>query len=127
VAGDLPTAVTALHGTLEKRGAEILASRPWDERKLIYPIGNQKKGLYYLIYIRCDANQIAEIEREYKLNESILRMMVIYIEPKWEEQMLAVAKDEHALALQGAASEDGIDGVDDFGGPPRRRRDEDKD
>ena len=50
--------------------------------------------------------------------------MVIAIDPKWEEPMLAVARDEHVLALQGATSEDGIDGVDDYGGPPRRRNDD---
>ena len=127
IAGDLPGAVHQLHGILEKHGSEILASRHWDERKLTYPIGNQKKGEYYLIYVRCDSKEIVNLEREFKLNEAILRYMVIAIDPKWEEPMLAVARDEHALALQGATSEDGIDGVDDFGGPPRRRGGEDKD
>ena len=38
-------------------------------------------------------------------NESILRMLILQIDPKLEETMLAVARDEHALALQ-AATED---------------------
>jgi small subunit ribosomal protein S6 len=123
IAGDLPAAVSQLHSTFEKHGSEILASRHWDERKLAYPIGHQKKGEYYLIYVRCDAKEVANIEREFKLNESILRYLIIYIDPKWEEQMLAVARDEHALALQGATTEDGIEGVDDY--MPRRRDDRD--
>jgi len=125
IAGDLPAAVHQLHAILEKHHGEILASRHWDERKLAYPIGNQKKGEYYLIYTRCDAKEIADIEREFKLNEAILRYLIIYIDPKWEEQMLAVARDEHALALQGATSDDSIDGFDDYGSMPRRRDDKD--
>ena len=50
IAGDLQGAVATIHASLEKHGCEILASRHWDERKLAYQIGNQKKGEYYLIY-----------------------------------------------------------------------------
>jgi small subunit ribosomal protein S6 len=114
VGSDVPAAIAQLHAVLEKNGAEILASRVWNEQRLIYPIRNQKKGLYYLIYVRCDSKKIVEVEREYKLNEAILRYMPIHIEPKWQEQMLAVAKDEHALALQ--VARDDID-TDDYGGP----------
>ena len=38
VAGDVPAAAQQLHALLEKNKAEILASRPWDERRLAYPI-----------------------------------------------------------------------------------------
>ena len=63
----------------------------------------------------------AKIERDFKLNENLVRYMVVNIDPKWEESMLAVAKDEHALALQIAVTDDSIDGMDDYSGPPRRR------
>ena len=104
---DVMGAVQVLHTTFEKHGAEILASRPWaDQRHLTYSIRHQKKGLYYLIYVRCDSNQIKEIEGDLKLNESLLRFLTVVIDPKWEEDMLAVAKDEHTLALQLASSDD---------------------
>ena len=56
VAGDVPGAAKQLHTILEKNNAEILASRPWDERRLAYPIRENnvvhKKGLFYLTYFR---------------------------------------------------------------------------
>ena len=107
--GDVPGAVQTLHSMLEKHGAEILASRHWNEQKLTYPIRHQKKGLYHLIYIRCESTKIVEIEGDLKLNETILRYLPVAIDAKWETEMLAVAQDEHALALQLGANEEAIE------------------
>jgi small subunit ribosomal protein S6 len=103
---DVMGAVQVLHTTFEKHGAEIMASRPWADHRLAYPIRHQKKGIYYLIYVRCDSNQIKEIEGDLKLNEALLRFITVVIDPKWEDDMLAVARDEHALALQLSANDD---------------------
>src|SRR5689334_20117579 len=73
VSGDVPTAAKQLHGLLEKNQAEILASRPWDERRLAYPIKKHKKGLYYLTYFRTDAKNLVALDRDCKLSELILR------------------------------------------------------
>jgi len=114
--GDVMAAVQTLHTTFEKHGSEILASRPWADQRLTYPIRHQKKGLYYLIYVRCDSNMVHEIEGDLKLNEQLLRFLTVVIDPKWEEEMLAIAKDDHALALQLAASDDSND---DYSSPRR--------
>lgn len=99
VAGDVANADKVLRGILEKNHAEVLVSRPWDERRLTYPIRNQKKGLYYLTYFSSEGKNLKPIERDCTLNEMILRMLVIKIHPKLVETMLAVAKGEHAVAL----------------------------
>jgi len=100
VGSDLEGARGQLHQTLEKYGAEILASRKWDDRKLAYPIKNQKKGIYYLIFFRCDSLKLHELETDFRLTEIILRHMVSAIDPKWYDEMLAVAQDDHRFALQ---------------------------
>src|SRR5499427_9876590 len=89
VAGDVNAASKQLHALLERNQAEVLASRPWDERRLAYPIKNHKKGLYYLTYFRTEGKNIVGIERDCKLNETILRLLVLRIEPKWVEPLLA--------------------------------------
>jgi small subunit ribosomal protein S6 len=124
VAGDVQAAAPQLHTILERNNAEILASRPWDERRLSYPIKNHKKGLYYLTYFRTEGKNLISIARDCALSELILRQMVLKIDPKLEENMLRVARDEHALALQAipeeaANGESGRgDGGEDF--HPRR-------
>jgi small subunit ribosomal protein S6 len=134
VAGDVPTAAKQLHGILEKHQAEILASRPWDDRRLSYPINGHKKGLYYLTYFRSEGKNLRPIESDVALNEMIIRSMVIKIEPKLVETMLALARDEHAMALHNVTDEpaedgavEGEDGDDRRGRRPRRPEHDDKD
>src|SRR5262249_44494408 len=125
-----PGAVQQLHGILERNHAEVLASRPWAEQRLAYPVKGQKKGQYYLIYFRTESKNVINIERDCALNEAILRMLILHIDPKLVELMLAVANDEHAMALQTVnepppGEEIEIPGMDlggEEGGRPRRGR-----
>lgn len=131
VAGDVPSAAKQLHGILEKHQAEILASRPWDERRLAFPIKGHKKGLYYLMYFSIDGKNLPEVERDFALNETILRTLTLLVDPKLLDTLLALARDEHAMALQavpddGESGRDGMGGDGDGyrGGPRRGRREE---
>ena len=77
VSGDIPAAAQQLHSVLERNHAEVLASRPWDERRLSYPIKGQKKGLYYLTYFKTEGKNLVGIEGDFALNEMVLRSLVI--------------------------------------------------
>ncbi|QVL32505.1 30S ribosomal protein S6 [Telmatocola sphagniphila] len=125
-----------LHVTLEKYGAQILASRPWSEKnegkldsRLAYPVKGHKKGTYYLAYFKADAAKLHEIEHDFRLNETILRHMVLNVDPKWETELLAVAQDEHRSSLQSLREDANVDaaleGID-MGGMGGGRRDRDR-
>jgi small subunit ribosomal protein S6 len=127
VAGDVPAAAAQLHGILQRNKVEVLASRPWEERRLAYPIKGHKKGLYYLTYFRAEGKELRNLEHDFQLNEMILRHLVLRINPKLEEAMLTVARDEHALALQSVHEEpegegNGAPAPEERRGPPRGRR-----
>src|SRR5437763_1039881 len=138
VSGDVPAAAKQLQAVLEKHHAEVLASRPWDleARRLVYPIKKHKRGLYYLAYFRSEGKNLVAINRDYALNEMVLRCLILKVEPKMVDTMLTLAKDENALALQlihDDAGDDGLGGGGDDrdghrqrGGGGRRRDDDDK-
>jgi small subunit ribosomal protein S6 len=100
VAGDVPAATQQIHSLLERNHAEVLASRPWDERRLAYPIKGHKKGLYFLTYFKADGKGLANLEHDVQLSDLILRHLVLRIDPKMVDAHLAVGRDPHALALQ---------------------------
>lgn len=99
--------VETLHGIITKQKAEIVVSRPWDERRLMYPVEGQKKGTYFLIYFRGEGSALEPIRADFALNETVLRSLILKIHPKLEETMLTVARDEHAgVALQASGQGD---------------------
>jgi small subunit ribosomal protein S6 len=107
IAGDVANAETQLLGLLQKHNAEPLAHRPWDERRLAYPISKHKKGLYYLLYFRTEGKNLVNIERDIALNETIIRSLILKIDPKLVDDMVALAKSGHAPALHTIQDEPG--------------------
>src|SRR6516165_9225811 len=110
VAGDVAAADKSIRTILERNNAEVLVSRPWDERRLAYSIGNQKKGLYYLTYFSAEGKSLPGIDHDCKLNEMIMRQLVLRIDPKMVDIMLSIAKGEHATALHNMSEEGGEEG-----------------
>jgi small subunit ribosomal protein S6 len=98
-----------LQAGLEKYGAEIVISRPWDDRKLSYPIKNQKKGAYHNIYYRMDSLKQLPLEADLKLNEVVLRHLTLAVDPKWSEVVLDAARNDTspAFAVRGMQEEAG--------------------
>ena len=76
---------------LERIGAKVLATRPWQDGKLSYAIDGHRKGLHFLVYFSMDSLHLVELERLVKFNESILRHMVIKLPVALIEPMLAMA------------------------------------
>ena len=86
-----PDAVTrSVLGILEKTGASVLASRPWQDGKLAYPIDNHKKGVYFLAYFNMDGTRLTEVTRFCKLNESIIRQLILKVDPALVEPLLGM-------------------------------------
>ena len=104
-----------VHTTLERYGAEILVSRPWDNegRKLAYTINKQKKASYHIVYYRLDTQKQRSLEQDYAINENILRLLTIAIDPKWEDDMLDAARNDNspAFAIRGMQEEAGVGDV----------------
>jgi small subunit ribosomal protein S6 len=73
-------------------GGEMLVSRVWEERRLAYPIDGHRKGTYWLSYFKLESKQVAAVERECQLSESILRSLILKVEPR-----IADALVSHAL------------------------------
>ena len=76
---------------LERVGAKVLATRPWQDGKLSYPVDGHRKGLHFLVYFSMDSRQLHELDRLVKFNETILRHLVIKLPVALIEPMLAMA------------------------------------
>ncbi|MBQ9942553.1 MAG: 30S ribosomal protein S6 [Christensenellaceae bacterium] len=58
-------------------GGEIEGIEEWGKRKLAYPINYIGEGYYVLMNFKAKPELPAELERNYKISEDIMRYMVI--------------------------------------------------
>lgn len=138
VSSDADGVKAQLHAIIERHGGAIEVSRPWDyNHKLTYPIGKSKKGSFHIVYYTFESTKQAELERDFALQEGlILRQLTSRIEPKWQEEIMKVAREDTgtAFALRGMQDEAAVQtdpaaiggepvpaGLNDDAPPPPRR------
>lgn len=63
---------------LKDNGVEILESKDWEKRRLAYEIKDNREGIYHIVKISAtDAKGINEFDRLAKINDDMLRHMII--------------------------------------------------
>ena len=84
------TGLRLCRAIIERHGGQTIVIKRWDERKLSYEINGQKRGTYVIAYFRGPGGAISAIERDVKLSDEILRVMVTKADHLNEEEMNAV-------------------------------------
>ena len=64
-----------------------------EKRKLSYPINEFDEGIYYLLRFKTDSLSVVKLKDIYKLNDSILRFLIIKIDEKQPQVAGAVLKE----------------------------------
>jgi small subunit ribosomal protein S6 len=79
--------LATIKNILERAQAEIVSLRKWGDRRLAYEINHKNKGTYILCYFRADGNRIQDIERNVRLSERIMRVLILNAENRKIEDM----------------------------------------
>jgi small subunit ribosomal protein S6 len=74
---DFEASTAPIRTVLDRSDAEVLSSKPWDERRLAYEISGRKRALYVLTYFKLDPSKMPELERDIELNEDLIRAMIL--------------------------------------------------
>ena len=69
-----------------KNGGSIETCLDMGMRNLAYEIKKNKRGYYFVIYFKANPSLVLELERLYRINEDILRFIVIKYESKKEQK-----------------------------------------
>ena len=91
-ADEISSQVTSI---VEQIGGEVLLSRLWDERKLAYPIKGHRRGTYWLAYFRIEPSAIADLRRQFQLSGSILRFLILLVDPRLVDALVEHARAGH--------------------------------
>ncbi|RXJ98551.1 30S ribosomal protein S6 [Arcobacter sp. CECT 8986] len=88
--------IELVKSNIEKNGGEVVSFDDMGTRQLAYEIEKNKRGYYFVIYFKAPANAILELERNYRINEQILRFIFIKYESKKEITAWTKMSDEAA-------------------------------
>ena len=61
-------------------GGEMVKVEKWGKRKLAYPVNKHKKGEYILFQYAGGPATVAELERNFKMTDSVIKFMTIRLE-----------------------------------------------
>ena len=66
-----------LDAQVKKLGGSIESSQHLGRRRFAFPIGRQSEGHYYLLRFHAPTEQVSELERLFRLNEAIVRFIIL--------------------------------------------------
>jgi small subunit ribosomal protein S6 len=67
-------------GVLTEHGGEVTKTEYWGLRSLSYRIRNNRKGHYLHLNVRASAEAIAELERQERLSDDVLRYLTVKVD-----------------------------------------------
>ena len=73
---DRKNAIEKIKNYIEKNG-EIKKTEDMGKRKLAYEVKKNKEGYYYIIEFSTNPENIAELERIYRITDEILKFIVV--------------------------------------------------
>jgi len=86
-AADWDHILSVIRTILKKADAEIVSLNKWDERKLAYEIAHKERGTYILCYFRVGGEKVAVIERDVRLSDQIMRVLILNAEAMSDEEV----------------------------------------
>lgn len=69
--------VERFNTVLTSNGAEIESVKKWGKRRLAYEINDFRDGIYMLINVNSEPQAVQEFDRLAKINEDIIRHIVV--------------------------------------------------
>jgi small subunit ribosomal protein S6 len=109
-----------VRGLLERNGATIRTLEKWDSRRLAYEINGRRRGTYLLAKFDGDPAQIAALEHDCHISNTVMRAMVLLEENVGvtldEAEDAVRAKRRSVLAALGKDDADDEQGPDDDNG-----------
>lgn len=91
--------VAKLKDTIVQNGGAITNLDVWGRKRLAYPISKSKVGYYVIFRFEGPATSVTQIERVYRLDESVLRFLTIKLSKQALEYFADQAQRAAAEAL----------------------------
>jgi len=100
--------ITTLNETIqqliEKEGGTVVKTEVMGRRKLAYPIQKKTEGHYTLFEIEGSGQEIAELERRFRVNDAVIRFVTVRVDEERKTAAKLTAKRENRQGRRRNAS-----------------------
>jgi small subunit ribosomal protein S6 len=100
--------ISHFSGIVEKNAGTIDRVDEWGKRRLAYTINYKTEGYYVLMYIQAPSELPRELERNFQINDNVLRYLVI----RYEGELPAKREPLKPYAAREAAAEKVVEVVE---------------
>ena len=94
----------SLQQIIENGGGSVIKTDVMGRRKLAYPINKKTEGLYTLFEIEGSGQEIAELERRMRVNDTIIRYLTVRVDEERKTAAKLTAKRENRQGRRRNAS-----------------------
>lgn len=85
--------ISRMQETITTHGGELIDLDKWGRKRLAYPIKKAKSGYYVVFRFSATTDLVATLERNYRLDENIIRYLTIQLD---KFALEAIAKQKEA-------------------------------
>jgi len=82
---------------VEREQGKLVKVEAWGRRKLAYPVGKQRKGVYVYVKYVGGGGLVAEVERNLKLQETVMKYMTVQTRDEVDVAALQIDPEETKL------------------------------
>ena len=81
---------------LTAQGAEIIEGETidWGKRKLAFPVKKKENAFYRIYHFNSESPAIEQIERRLRINDIVLRSLIVIYDPETERSLIKPVKSE---------------------------------
>ena len=82
---------------IEKDGGEVIGTDSFGKKRLAYEVRKEKRGIYLILHFKATPAILLELERSYRLSETIIKYLTIKISEDQLGKMIPV-RDEKSFS-----------------------------
>jgi small subunit ribosomal protein S6 len=82
---------------VDREHGKLVKVEAWGRRKLAYPVGKQRKGVYVYVKYAGGGGLVAEVERNLKLQDAVVKFMTVQTRSEVDLALLQIDPEETRL------------------------------
>ena len=87
-------AITGIEDIIKNQGGTFLKVEKWGKKRLAYKVRKNRFGYYLNLYHTCENAHVAAMEEKFRLFDPIIKYLVVRLEEREIERVLAVKAAE---------------------------------